>query len=349
MKTKKNRKFILCIIILLIAACPLFIAYKYIKSQNDKIPKVSIIVPVYNTAEFLPACLDSIVNQTYKEIEIICVNDGSEDNSLDVLTDYKNKYPQIVVIDKPNGGVSSARNSGLRAARGKYVQFMDSDDLINCKTCQNLIEEAEKFDADIVLFRKTWFSKEAPDINQELEYGIEDVECYFHEETENPFINGPDCNVIHNKFYKKDFLINNNLFFDERIRLGEDSLFCWMSFIRKNTVVVDKNIYYYYRMDRGTSLMNSSPAEKWFYNHMLMMDHLVKHKEDFKFDGYKEWILDWAVCYAMEMFGFGSDEEKSQNAKLFFDIMNDFIISENVQVSKENAEKIQKIKNLIKD
>jgi len=352
MNNAKNKKLIFSVAALFTIALVYFslIGYKILKKENDKVPKVSVVVPVYNSAEFLPQCLDSIVNQTYRKLEIICVNDGSKDNSLDILRKYKNKDPRFIIIDKPNGGVSSARNAGLKAATGKYVQFIDSDDLINAEAFKNLVEEAETFNADIVTFKKTWFNKnEEPNIKQKPEYNTKDIEYYFHKETENPFLRNLDCNVIHNKFYKRDFLINNNLYFNEKVSLGEDGLFCWMSFIKTNTVAVDKNIYYYHRVDIETSLMGSSSQQRWFDNHMRIIDYLIKHQDEFKFEGHKEWILNLAINYGMKIFEFGSDEEKSENAKLFFSTVDNLLDKENVIISQDASLNIKKIKQLIKD
>jgi glycosyltransferase involved in cell wall biosynthesis len=97
-------------------------------------PKVSIVIPVYNVEKYLRQCLDSVVNQTLKDIEIICVNDGSTDNSLQILEEYANKDDRIKIINKDNGGLSSARNAGLEIATGVYIGFVDSDDYIEIET-----------------------------------------------------------------------------------------------------------------------------------------------------------------------------------------------------------------------
>lgn len=93
-------------------------------------PKVSIIVPVYNVEKYLAKCLDSLVNQTLKDIEIICINDGSTDNSLEILNTYAQKDSRITIIDKKNEGVSAARNTGLNISKGEYIMFVDSDDYL---------------------------------------------------------------------------------------------------------------------------------------------------------------------------------------------------------------------------
>lgn len=92
---------------------------------------VSVIIPIYNTARYLPRCLESIRNSDYKNLEIICINDGSTDNCLEILQEYKNKDNRVLVIDVPNGGVSKARNIGLDYATGDYICFIDSDDWIH--------------------------------------------------------------------------------------------------------------------------------------------------------------------------------------------------------------------------
>ena len=332
----------------MLASCLLILFYKNITNAR-KSPLVSVIIPVYNSSEFLSSCLDSIINQTYTDMEIICVNDGSKDNSLEILNQYKNKDKRIIVIDKQNGGVSSARNVGLKTSKGKYVQFVDSDDLINCETFKNLVFEAEKFNADIVNFNKTWFiNDEHPNIQKKPEYSIEDSEHYFHHETEDPFTKKLNLDVIHNKFYKREFLIKNDLFFEENIHLGEDSLFCFMSFIRTNVIVNDKNVYYYHRKGIETSLMGSATKQKWFDNRVLMLDYLIKHQNKFKFDDYKQWILERVISYGSLALDFDSNEEKSENAERFFNVADNFINDKELIISAENKEKIQKIKDLIK-
>ena len=113
---------------------------------------ISIIVPVYNAAPYLPQCLDSLVNQTYRDIEIICVNDGSTDNSLDILKAYAERDSRILVIHQENQGLSDARNKGLKNARGEWVMFVDSDDWIDISTCQITLETVHAHQADVVMW-----------------------------------------------------------------------------------------------------------------------------------------------------------------------------------------------------
>lgn len=110
---------------------------------------ISVIIPVYNVETYLSRCLDSILENTYKDLEIICVNDGSTDNSYEILKKYKQIDPRVIVIDKANGGISSARNSGLREASGDYVSFIDPDDWVHLRYFEYLLKAITEFDADI--------------------------------------------------------------------------------------------------------------------------------------------------------------------------------------------------------
>ncbi len=114
--------------------------------------KVSVIVPCYNTEKYLSKCLDSLVNQTLKEIEIVCVNDGSTDNTLSILRDYESKYKdKIVIIDKPNEGTWDTRWAGIKKARGEYIGFIDSDDYVSPNFASKLYNAARKTNADLVV------------------------------------------------------------------------------------------------------------------------------------------------------------------------------------------------------
>lgn len=113
--------------------------------------KISVIVPVYNTEKYIKKCIRSIIEQTLKEIEIIIVNDGSKDKSLEIIKDLMKQDRRIKLINKENEGVSSARNSGIKMAKGKYIQFIDSDDWIEKEFLEKMYDFAEKENVDIVV------------------------------------------------------------------------------------------------------------------------------------------------------------------------------------------------------
>lgn len=105
--------------------------------------KVSIVIPVYNVESYLEECMESVINQSLDDIEIICINDGSTDSSLKILERYESKYNNIIVINQENKGLSASRNIGIRKARGKYIYFLDSDDFINIKSMEKCYKVCE--------------------------------------------------------------------------------------------------------------------------------------------------------------------------------------------------------------
>jgi len=124
--------------------------------------KVSVVIPVYNTYKYLPECLESVINQTLADIEIICINDGSTDFSSKILEEYASKDKRIKIISQNNQGLSCARNRGLEIARGEYIYFLDSDDKITLTALEELYDIAEKNKLDIIYFdAQVFFENEA--------------------------------------------------------------------------------------------------------------------------------------------------------------------------------------------
>ena len=117
--------------------------------------QVSVIIPVYNVESFVAQCLATVRAQTLRDIEIICVNDGSTDGSLTLLEAAARLDDRIVLVDKPNGGLSSARNAGIERATAPYLMFVDSDDLLETNACERVLETFEETDADIITLHQT--------------------------------------------------------------------------------------------------------------------------------------------------------------------------------------------------
>ena len=141
--------------------------------------KVSIIVPIYNMEQYLNRCLESIINQTYENIEIILINDGSKDNSLEICKNYAKKDNRIMIIDQKNSGVSSARNSGLDKATGEYLAFVDPDDWIDKDGIEKMVDFALKHKCDIAFFDYK--------INDEIQKS-EKVNLEYTKETKDEFM-----------------------------------------------------------------------------------------------------------------------------------------------------------------
>ncbi len=207
---------------------------------------ISIIVPVYNTADFLPRCLDSIINQTYKNIEVIAVDDGSSDNSLEVLYKYAKQYPQIRVIHQENAGVTVARIRGINEANGAWIGFVDSDDYIEPDMYFVLLNNALLHNADIshcgyrMVFndgRVNFFYNTNQTIVQDNEKGIIDL-------LEGTMVEPGLCN----KLFRKDLLHKavNNSNFDKSIKINEDLLLNFFIFNHSHkSVFLDICPYHY--------------------------------------------------------------------------------------------------------
>lgn len=187
---------------------------------------VSVIVPVYNSEKFLCRCIDSILNQTYRNIELILVNDGSTDKSGDICNNYADRDPRVHVLHQANKGVSAARNSGIYHASGNYLQFVDSDDFIDCNMTDTLVEAIEKNSASLVICgykRVDSATGLCIQNNCSPEYGLYNF---------NEFLNIMDCLYIRflinspcNKIYRTQIIKDNSILYRKDIELGEDLLF----------------------------------------------------------------------------------------------------------------------------
>lgn len=231
--------------------------------------KISIIVPVYNVEHELSRCVDSILNQSYSNIEVILVDDGSTDRCPSICDAFVMKDRRVRVIHKPNGGLSSARNAGLREASGEWILYVDSDDYILNDSCERLIAVGVKYDCDIV-------SADAiREFNGGREYmvhgSLADGKCYpsrdFIIKTVKP------CEWYAPAWlnlYKRSFLIENNLFFVEGL-LHEDMEMQPRVFLAAKTVAYCAYPFYRY-VDRASSIMNASKVDErvtameWIYS-----------------------------------------------------------------------------------
>jgi glycosyltransferase involved in cell wall biosynthesis len=228
--------------------------------------KISIVIPVYNVEPYLPKCLDSIVGQTYKDLEIICVDDETPDNSVQIIKDYADKDSRIKLISQKNQGLSGARNTGIDAASGKYIVFVDSDDWIEPETCSTAVEQLEKNNADICMWG---YVREFG--GKAVEKRIFDGDMVFDEgeskhlihrriaglvgaELSNPE-NADAIVTAWGKLYRADIIKNNKLYFTDTKIIGtEDALFNLYYFgYVKRCVFVDKP-FNHYRKNNETSL-----------------------------------------------------------------------------------------------
>ena len=205
--------------------------------------KVSVIVPVYKTEQYLSACVDSLLRQTYKDIQILLIDDGSPDKSGEICDGKAKKDPRVVCIHKQNGGLSSARNCGIEAATGEYLAFVDSDDVVHADMISVLVKNLERNGADLSGMAYRNFSGECPTEAQEKKCrvicGRDRVERYLLKE------NRLYCVVRY--LYKRDTLGSQR--FDERIRLGEDQDFIFRYAQKCSVLAMSDYDGYFYRQN----------------------------------------------------------------------------------------------------
>lgn len=229
--------------------------------------KISIIIPVYNVEKYLHECLDSIINQTFKDLEIICVDDGSTDKSSEILEEYEQKDKRFTVISQPNKGVSAARNRGMQQAKGKYIMFVDSDDYIASNACELIYNSAEEKRCDILLFPHYNFSASTcRDDGRLLDLYItlKDNTTTFKEYSDEFLLTPSETD---SKLYKTDFLRKYNLHWETQIQYCEDRIFYINALIHAKAIGILYKHLYYYRIDTFNSLSK---------NNRTILPHLYK-------------------------------------------------------------------------
>lgn len=210
-------------------------------------PLVSVIIPVYNVEKYLNECLDSVVNQTYKNLEIILVNDGSTDRSGNICDEYASGDTRIKVIHKKNSGVSAARNVGIEHSNGEYITFVDSDDFIDTKAIEHLVENAKKYNSDItigdhIVYHSNGYQvcHSAEDIMVNSSFDVKTVSA----DTIYKLLT--QLSSACTKLYKKSLITKNHIIFPVNIKIGEDFEFLAKALINaKGIVYIDKSVYFY--------------------------------------------------------------------------------------------------------
>ena len=212
--------------------------------------KVSVIVPVYNVEKYLKKCLDSLVKQTLKDIEIIVVNDGSTDSSQLIIDEYKKKYPKkIISIIKENGGQGSARNLGIKYVTSKYIGFVDSDDYIALDMYEKLYNKAINENSDVVICNNY-----VVDLKKENNKIEENNYNNAYNIIENAFFGKM---AVWNKIYKKELIVNNNILFKEKIWY-EDFAFTFKLLCNTKKISFINDYLYMYLLRPGSTMNNDN-------------------------------------------------------------------------------------------
>lgn len=238
---------------------------------------ISIIVPIYNVEKYLNKCIESIVNQTYENIEIILIDDGSNDNSGIICDEYAKKDNRIIVVHKENGGVSSARNKGLKIAKGEWISFVDADDWIEQNFCQTLLNKVTQEQADIAL---CGYNRITDNRIEKINANNQEVFLNSNEYLVKSLNPQTGFGFCHMKLIKKEVL--KSISFNERIEVGEDALFnIQLSTYIKKAVFLKQPLYNY-------RINNQSVVKRYDENYANKYLKSMKIIEEYIWQEYNE-------------------------------------------------------------
>lgn len=287
--------------------------------------KVSVVIPVYNGATYLRECLDSILQQSLKEIEVICIDDASIDATPMILQEYSGNYNKIRIITNiVNCGAGASRNRGLDIAKGEYVIFLDSDDIFEKDMLYQAFQQIEKYDADICVFREDKFTD---NISGHTEY-VYSRECWGDLQKMGVFSPEDIKEIIFNiwngwpwdKLFRKKFLLENKLRFQE-IRSSEDGLFVHGALSVAKKITCLNQIYVHHRVDVATSLSNQrDDSWKCCYLYLKALKRYLIERNNFS--KYKKSFINWAVDFLY--WNYWSLNEQNRQ-KLFYLLKEDIL------------------------
>lgn len=296
------------------------------KEDMNKIPKVSIIVPIYNVEKYLDRCIQSLVNQTLNDIEIILVDDGSPDNCPSMCDEYAQKDNRIKVIHKQNAGLGYARNSGLDIATGEYVAFIDSDDYVDLSMYKTLYKRAETINADAVfcgfkteIFPNNWH--ESKEVYEDQLWEGNNVKEFMY----NMIASGKGVRQerlyqmsVWHAIYRRDIIINHNILFpSERDVVSEDIPFQVDFLKNSNRILYLKEHYYYYCLN-GTSLTATFKKEK-FYGYNKLRECLLSKINEMEYrQRVNRLYIGYCRSYCFDLLS-SNIEDKNKLYKLIFD------------------------------
>lgn len=334
MKKSLSKIFVLFI---LLASLPSFFIFNVIEIYNNKI-KVSVLIPVYKVEKYLRECMDSVVNQTLKEIEIICVDDGSPDNCGKILDEYARKDKRITVVHQDNQGLPAARMAGISRAKGEYIKFVDSDDILDLKACEICYKKAKLEDADLVVHGAYSFKNECTKEN-----------LRHYKTFKNEILYGQNFDLfvinVWTGLYKTSVIKDNDLSFNLEAQMGEDRTFneIFVPFARK--IVTMKDQLYYYRRDNSSSLCSTVKGANRFKD---LISNIKYVYDDWNSRGYfssvkaKISFLNWSLHKFL-------CPDDADFYELFLDAIDESLLTQEVidGLSRESKAKLEKIQKVV--
>lgn len=251
--------------------------------RESKKPLFSVIVPVYNTEAYLEQCMESLTEQTFKDFEVILIDDGSTDRSSQICDRYQKKYENIKVIHKKNGGLVSARERGIQEACGQYVGYVDADDWVDIRLLEQVKKVVDDYEPDMITFNPILeFSNRSEKKILTVEVGIYDKEKmktdiypFMLYNKKEKFYNFGIYPAVWNKFIKRDLILKNRCT-DYRITMGEDAACTYCNVLDAESLYIMPQYLYHYRQNEA-SMTNTYDAERFIKYKLLLdyMDHVL--------------------------------------------------------------------------
>lgn len=281
--------------------------------------KFSIIIPVYNCEKKMHICIESILGQTFRDWELILVNDGSRDNSLSECNKYANSDSRIKVISQDNKGPASARNNGIQYSKGEYLLFCDADDQLEERALEKIVEQLEK-DVDIIFFGYSDAMIEQGKIVVLGQHQLSYRQLESNEELKKEFVKLDATGFTYpvwNKVYRSEFIKECRAEFPEGINVAEDFIFNIQLYTRVNNIIVlDECLYnYIHHKDSITSTFNKNKIENVEFVYLYAMEHLAKWNSEMSNRLHNAYIRDVNV-FINNMFNKGVDLTLKEKYKL---------------------------------
>ena len=324
-------------------------------------PKVSVIIPIYNIEKYIIQCLNSIIKQKLKEIEIIVVNDGSSDNSLQIALNFSKNDNRVIILSQINRGLSEARNTGVKYSKGKYIYFIDGDDYLDENCLLDLYNQAIKNNLDIIFFNAEPFLDDLKEkININLMNIFNDYLLYYKRKGNyEGVLNGTEIfsKMIEEndylssaclQFIKKEFYINEGLSFYPGI-LHEDNLFTFIAILLAKRTSYIKNIYYKRRIHID-SIMTTSFNVKNLYGYFIVYCELIKFLQKNNFEGKERTAIQKEMKKIRNKIEYIYEQITNDEKYILFKKLTMYqeIIFNNILEIIQNNKEIRRMKRIIK-
>lgn len=262
-------------------------------------PKISVIIPVYNVEKYLRECLDSVVNQTLRDIEIICINDGSTDNSLEILREYEKQDSRIKIIDKKNEGAGAARNLGLKSATGDYVIFFDSDDYMEFTALEKLYQNITDNNADISICKSYEFY-DGEENKRVMDYAIKnqliDNKSVFSPQEVNKYIFQFCVGWPWDKLYRREFVLKNGLTF-QNLHHSNDTRFVLLSLACADKISITEDCLVNHRRHKSSLAETRTNNPDSYYHALISLMKNLKQKNLYKL--YEQSFVNYCITFPL--------------------------------------------------